>query len=361
MSNLISMGKPSLILAALAADAIPGVRFVSVQDLADYEPDSRTMVLTDDQGRQVLLKAPKTVVAATTIGTEVRALRVLRPVSLPFQISSLLGETSAKAQTKAYLFDYVAGNEVNLGSIKLEDPIITSIGSAIAKIHAIPTGLVSDAGLPEYAPAQSVRERVAEFDRAMDTGKIHRDLLERWQQALLDVNLFRYQPTVIHGSLTSQSLLSQGSEITGVTDWAGLRVDDPALDLAAIYGEAAPEISAAITLAYEGNIRADRNLRQRANLYFELSLASYLLQSSELGDEEGVAEAENMLASLLNDLNDGVLPTLTPSEFAVSAPEVVTPISAASSFTAPVTVVTENLEIIDLNEPEKPKSEDELF
>jgi hypothetical protein len=40
---------------------------------------------------------------------------------------------------------------------------------------------------------------------------------------------------------------------------------------------------------------------------------------------------------------------------------VVTPISAASSFTAPVTVVTENLEIIDLNEPEKPKSEDELF
>ncbi|NBX94320.1 MAG: hypothetical protein EBQ79_01775, partial [Actinobacteria bacterium] len=61
------MGKPSLILAALAADAIPGVRFVSVQDLADYEPDSRTMVLTDDQGRQVLLKAPKTVVAATTI------------------------------------------------------------------------------------------------------------------------------------------------------------------------------------------------------------------------------------------------------------------------------------------------------
>jgi hypothetical protein len=177
----------------------------------------------------------------------------------------------------------------------------------------------------------------------------------------LDVNLFRYQPTVIHGSLTSQSLLSQGSEITGITDWAGLRVDDPALDLAAIYGEAAPEISAAITLAYEGNIRADRNLRQRATLYFELSLASYLLQSSELGDEEGVAEAENMLASLLNDLNDGVLPTLTPSEFAVSAPEVVTPISAASSFTAPVTVVTENLEIIDLNEPEKPKSEDELF
>ena len=355
------MGKPSLILAALAADALPGVRFVSVQDLENYEPEVRTMVLTSEDGHQALLKSPKTVSASTKIGTEVRALRVLKPVTLPFQISALLGESSAKAERKAYLFDYVAGREVNLDSLKPEDPLVAAIALAIAKIHSIPTSVVSDAGLPEYQPAQSVRERVAEFDRAMDTGKIHRDLLERWQVALLDINLFRYQPTVVHGSLRSQYLLTNGSEITGITDWSNLSINDPAVDLSTLYGQASPEVSAAITLAYEGYLRADKNLRQRANLYFELSLASFLLVSTESGDEADIASAEQMLANLLADLHQGLLPSLAPTEFGVSIPEVVTPISAASSFTSPITVVTENIEVIAEPTPESPKLDEELF
>jgi len=355
------MGKPSLILAALAADALPGVRFVSAQDLPDYQPEVRSLVLGTEDGRQVLLKSPRTVSAATTIGTEVRALRVLRPVSLPFQVSTLLGESSANAERKVFIFDYVSGKEVNLDALKPEDPMVAAIALAIAKIHSIPTSLISDAGLPEYVPAQSVRERVAEFDRAMDTGKIHRDLLERWQAALLDINLFRYQPTVVHGNLTSQYLLTDGTEITGITDWSNLSIDDPAVDLSALYGEASPEVAAAITLAYEGYLRADKNLRQRANLYFELSLASYLLQTTETGTEEEIAEAEAILANLLADLHAGLLPTLAPTEFATNIPEVVTPISAAASFTSPVAVVTENLEVIDLAQPESPKPEEELF
>jgi len=355
------MGKPSLILAALAADALPGVRFVSVQDLENYEPEVKTLVLTTEDGRQVLLKSPKTVAAGTHIGTEVRALRVLKHVSLPFQISSLLGESSAKAERKTFLFEYVSGRELDLESLKPEDPLVAAIALAIAKIHSIPVSLVSDAGLPEYEPAQSVREKVAEFDRAMDTGKIHRDLLERWQVALLDINLFRYQPTVIHGDLDSRFLLTNGDEITGITDWANLSIDDPALDLAALYGQASPEVAAAITFAYEGYLRADRNIRQRANLYFELSMASYLLQATESNDESAITEAENMLTNLLADLHQGLLPSLTPSEFATSSPEVVTPISQASSFTSPIAVVTENIEVIDLAKAETQKPEDELF
>jgi hypothetical protein len=195
----------------------------------------------------------------------------------------------------------------------------------------------------------------------MDTGKIHRDLLERWQVALLDINLFRYQPTVIHGDLDSRFLLTNGDEITGITDWANLSIDDPALDLAALYGQASPEVAAAITLAYEGYLRADRNIRQRANLYFELSMASYLLQATESNDESAITEAENMLTNLLADLHQGLLPSLTPSEFATSSPEVVTPISQASSFTSPIAVVTENIEVIDLAKAETQKPEDELF
>ena len=87
-----------------------------------------------------------------------------------------------------------------------------------------------------------------------------------------------------------------------------------------------------------------------------------------LGDEAGIEEASLMLTQLHQDLTEGLLPSLTPTEFANSAPEVITPISQAASFTAPVTVITESIEVIDLadvtpitamDKPEKP--EDEIF
>jgi hypothetical protein len=90
-------------------------------------------------------------------------------------------------------------------------------------------------------------------------------------------------------------------------------------------------------------------------------MASYLLQATESNDEPAITEAENMLTNLLADLHQGLLPSLTPSEFATSSPEVVTPISQASSFTSPIAVVTENIEVIDLAKVETQKPEDELF
>lgn len=354
------MGKPSLILAALATDALPDVNFTSVQSLDDYQAEVQTLVLTAADGEQFLLKAPLTLSAATNIGSEIRAYRALKSVSLPFRISAFLGESSAKALRKVYLFEYLSGKELNLESIKAQDPLIPALAMAIAQIHSIPVSLISDAGLPEYAPAQSVRTRVAEFDRVMDTGKVHRDLLERWQAAIMDINLFRYQPSVIHGDLSGQSILSDGNQIVGVTDWSNLRIDDPAVDFAALFREAETDVFEALILAYEGYLKTDRNLRQRANLYYELSFASDLLYAIGSQSVEDVAEAERMLAILLEDLEDGLLPALTPTEFTATLSETVTPISAAASFTSPISVITENLEVIDLGQAQSDKPEEEL-
>ncbi|MEY4654979.1 MAG: hypothetical protein RL523_378 [Actinomycetota bacterium] len=357
LSNLNCMGKPSLILAALAADALPGLRFVQVQDVSEPNADIVTELLITDQGQQVLLKSPKSSLALTRLGLEVRALRVLKNVNLPFRVPALLGETSPGAVYKALAFDYVTGRPVALHNLKMEDPLVTSLGSTLAQIHSIPTSLVIDAGLPEYDPMLKVRERVAEFDRAMETGKIHRDLLERWQNALLDVNLFRYQPTVVHGSLSSQVILAESGEVVGINNWTELSVDDPAVDLAAIYADCSPEVADAVALAYETLVRADRNIRQRANLYFELSLANYLLHLVTHGSESEIAGATKDLESLHADLLEGRLYSLSPTEIAPSNPEVVTPISQAASFTSPVTIVTEQIEVIELPEAGEPDSE----
>ncbi|NBW73429.1 MAG: hypothetical protein EBR26_03360 [Microbacteriaceae bacterium] len=357
MSNLNCMGKPSLILAALAADALPGLRFNQVQDLTQPGEEIVTQLLTTDQGQQILLKSPKSALALTKLGLEVRALRVLGKINLPFQVPSLLGETSPKAVYKAYAFDYVLGNQLDAGRLKPEDPIISALGIALAQIHSIPASLIADAGLPESDPALRVRERVAEFDRAMETGRIHPDLLERWQNALLDLNLFRYQPCVVHGALDSEYILTEGNQIVGINNWTNLSIDDPAIDLAPFFGECSSEVAEAIALSYEGSIKADRNIRQRANLYVELSLASYLLQAVESGDEASIADAQGYLDNLHSHLLEGQLPSLKPSELVGQSPEVVTPISQAASFTGPITIVTEQIEIVEGEaEPEEPKA-----
>lgn len=361
------MGKPSLILAALAADALPGLRFVQVQNLTREDVAITVELLTTDEGRLILLKSPLNSLANTDLGTEVRALQVLKNLSLPFSISSFLGKTSPKAIRSALAFEYVPGSPIELSRLRSDEPIISSLGQALSAIHSIPTALVSNSGLPEYEPAQRVRERVAEFDRAMDSGKIHPDLLERWQNALFDVNLFKYNPTVVHGSLKSDFVLTEGNDVVGIIEWGNLSIDDPAADLAFVFGEAQPDIADAITLAYEGSTRADRNIKQRAHLYYELSYATYLLSCVNRGVEEDIENAAAMLADLHAELLAGNLPSLRPSEFGNSTPEVIVPISQAASFTAPVTLVTDSIEVVDLaestpiSEPNTKRDEDELF
>jgi macrolide phosphotransferase len=364
------MGKPSLILAALAADALPGLHFVQVQNLTRDDAAVAIELLTTDEGRLILLKSPLDSLASTDLGTEVRALQLLKNVSLPFSISTFLGKTSPKAIRNALAFEYVPGTAVDLTRLRVDDSLVSSIGQAISAVHSIPTSLVSDAGLPEYEPVERVRAMVAEFDRAMDTGKIHPDLLERWQTALFDVNLFKYRPTVVHGSLRSDFVLVQGDQVAGIIEWGQLSVDDPALDLAFVFNEAEPDTAEAIKLAYEGSTRSDKNLRQRANLHFELNYASYLLEALASGDEYEIETAVDNLTALHERLLAGQLASLKPTEFAESGPEVIVPISQAASFTGPITIVTESIEVVDLavatpepeaQEPQAKKDEDELF
>ena len=370
MSNLTTMAKPSLILAALAADALPGLHFVRVQNLSRDDEAMAIELLTTDDDRLILLKSPLDSLANTDLGTEVRALQVLKNVSLPFGISSYLGKTSPKAIRNALAFEYVPGSAADLTRLRLDDGLVSSIGQAISAIHSIPTSLVSDAGLPEYEPAERVRILVAEFDRAMDTGKVHPDLLERWQTALFDVNLFKYRPTVVHGFLKSDFLLADGDQIVGVIEWGRLSVDDPAIDLSFFYNEASDETAEALVLAYEGSTKADRNIRQRAQLHYELSYATFLLEAMAGGDETEIEDAISTMNWLHERLVAGELPSLKPTDFTTSSPEVIVPISQAASFTAPVTIVTDSIEVVDLaevtpvassQEPEPKKDEDEVF
>ena len=74
-----------------------------------------------------------------------------------------------------------------------------------------PALLVSNADLPSYTPNEFRQRRLNELDQAATTGKIPPLLLRRWEHAMEDVSLWRFNPCVVHGDLHEDNLLVEAT------------------------------------------------------------------------------------------------------------------------------------------------------
>jgi aminoglycoside phosphotransferase (APT) family kinase protein len=162
-----------------------------------------------------------------------------------------------------------------------------------------------------------LKYRVSELDRAAQTGKVPPVLLHRWEAALEDVSLFRYQPTVIHGAINGQSVLELDGKVSGVLNWSELRISDPAEDMSWVLGGAAPDVARNIIARYfEARAGADSNLWPRALLYSELELARWLLHGYSSGNQEIIEDAVGMLMVLTEEVETGKAERLHPAPLA---------------------------------------------
>ncbi len=60
--------------------------------------------------------------------------------------------------------------------------------------------------------ASASRSAMSVMDRASATGLVPAALIGRWERAVEDARLWQFQPTVVNGSLTADSLLSANGE-----------------------------------------------------------------------------------------------------------------------------------------------------
>jgi aminoglycoside phosphotransferase (APT) family kinase protein len=299
-----------LILAALAKDAVPQFDFAQVKHLDGGSSGAfDAALLTSKNGEHFVVRMANSPSAGTELETEIRAIRVFTPVirlNLPFEISQLIGDTQDAEGQRAMVFNFVYGNPIEISRVEPLSDLTLSIASAISTIHKLPVELVQRAGFPELDPATNLKFRVSELDRAAQTGKVPPVLLQRWETALEDVSLFRYQPTVIHGSLNGHSMLELDGKVSGVLHWSGLRIADPAEDLSWVLGGAAPELSKNLMARYyEAKPESDSNLFTRALLYSELELTRWLLHGYSTGNQEIIADAVGMLLVLTEEVETG--------------------------------------------------------
>ena len=317
------MGQSPLILAALATDAVSGLKVknaIGISGAAAGNFDSA--LITDVNGDSFIVRVPTTPTAGAELELEIQVLKSLSAFSarLGFEIPQKVGETrDLSTGNRVLVFKYVHGNPIDTRRMNAASAITQSIAKAISTIHSLPIELVQNNGLSEFSPAENIRLRVAELDRAMQSGQVPPILLQRWEEALSDVSLFKYQPVVVHGSLAAETLLEKGGEVSGILDWQKVQLGDPALDFGWLANEA-PELLESILLNYQlSRTSADGNIAKRAALYAELEWVRWLVHGYAVKDTAIVEEAILGLQELAGLASEGQLAPLTASAVAAAA------------------------------------------
>lgn len=378
------MAKSPLILAALAKAAVPNINFHQVKSLSAGGTGAfDTALLTATTGEHYVVRVANNQAAGAELEVELRALKALTQngrQALPFEVTNLVGETKDESGSRVLVFSFVYGNPVEISAVGADTALSTSIGKAIAAIHNLDRHLIEEAHLAEYGAAEIVRNRTAELDRLASTGKIPAVLLSRWENALEDVSLFRFQPTVVHGGLNTETVLALDESVSGILGWSSLKISDPAEDFAWILGTGIHELSDSILDVYrQHHPVVDAGLRQRATLYSEIELARWLMHGLNKHDQEIIDDASSLLAVLADDVSTGAVGRLVASATTITTityeEAVVAPVFEAESVIEVETVSAdedEELEVIDLAKDEyvddatKPielpeKTDNELF
>ncbi|TSE15159.1 phosphotransferase [Arthrobacter sp. KBS0703] len=359
------MRREPIELAAVATAAVPGLSPTAVSSAPDDPADFDSALLLDSEGKRWRVRSPRHAEASTRLETEFLVLRAFAPAiraELPFLMPTVAG-TVRQQNLSTFVYSHLNGStrtveELTAGSQELAK----EIGTALAAIHDLPRALVSNADLPSYTPNEFRQRRLNELDMAATTGKIPPLLLRRWEHAMEDVSLWRFNPCVVHGDLHEDNLLVDEDRVTAVTGWTDLRIGDPADDLAWLVASNEHEFVEAVVRHYTEHRRdaPDSHLLRRAALSAEFALAQYLVKGIAAADAEMISEAEGMLATLADDIAEhggqpiSVEPLPSPAAPGSAAPD---PASAGPVSVGPISVEPVSAELIaapantDVSEP----------
>jgi aminoglycoside phosphotransferase (APT) family kinase protein len=314
-------------LAAVATAAVPGLSPTAVSSAPDDPADFDAALLLDSEGKRWRVRSPRHAEASARLETEFLVLRAFAPgirAELPFLMPTVAG-TVRQGQLSTFVYSHLAGATRSLDDLSDGPPALArEIGAALAAIHDLPRSIVSNADLPSYTPNEFRQRRLNELDQAATTGKIPPLLLRRWEHAMEDVSLWRFNPCVVHGDLHEDNLLVDGDRVTAVTGWTDLRIGDPADDMAWLVASNEQDFVSAVLEHYTSTRRdvPDAHLLRRAALSAEFALAQYLVKGLAAGNGDMIDEAESMLATLADDVAEhgGQPISVEPLPLPVAAP-----------------------------------------
>ena len=289
------MERTPTFLAAVASAGVPGLDPVSVEALPSVpEQDYDVAFVQDTEHRRWVVRAPRSEAATARMDLTVPLLQLLAR-RLPFSVPSPRGFVELKDGSRAMIYAYLPGHNLDFEEMPPGAGPAAELGRALAALHNTDPRLFDEAGMPSYDTDSYRTRRLAELDRAAESGRVPTALLARWEHALEDVALWRFAPTPTHGDLTGDQVLAvfeddsdaSTGRIRGITGWEDAKVADPADDFAALVEQAEPETLETVLEAYaHARVeRPDPNHLVRARLVAELTVLAELMRADTRGDE----------------------------------------------------------------------------
>ena len=307
------MAKSHLILAALAAEAASGKNFISTRLSSDQTPGFDSAVLESEMGYKFQVLVPRGKQSEQELKTELNALALIRPLaSSTLSIPELIGRTVDAEGSSVVVLSFDESKDIKLGSKNGES--IELLAAELARIHSLSATEAQQLEIQSFSPTELNTELVEEIDRLADTGKVPGVLLSRWERALEDIGLWRYHPTVIHGSINSDTTGTYGDKLV-LRGFGSMRVSDPAEDFAWIAGGCTEAVLNSSFAQYLEIREADENLLKRAIFYSEVEIARWLMHCIDTGDTRAAEAASADLENLAEDAQRSDLPSLEAISF----------------------------------------------
>lgn len=295
---------------------MPGLFPVAADAYEADHPDYESAVVVDSARQRWIVRTPRHHEASVRLETEHVILHAFTPglrARLPFQLPTVVGSAEQEG-LRTFVYPQVRGEVVELDELVRRsrvvspdrEPLAAQIGQVLATVHMLPTDLVQQEDLPSYTPEQTRRRLLAEVDRAAGTGRVPSTLLRRWESWLEDQQLWAFEPTVVHGDLSEDSLIVDGARVAEVRGWHDIHVGDPAADFAWLMSCPDQHFTDQVLEVYTVRLSdaPDAALLRRAYLYAEFALARWLVRAQEQEDHQALREATEMLLELERDLRN---------------------------------------------------------
>lgn len=296
-------------LAAIATAAVPGLCPIGFGALSDDAEDFDSALIVDAQKNRWRVRSPRHDEASMRLEAELSALRAFSAkvrAALPFALPSVAG-TVRQGSLRTFVYKDLPGRVPTLDELVDEgNQLANALGQCMAAIHQIPDEAVEIAGLPTYTADEVRQRKLNELDTAAATGKVPSRLLRRWEHAMEDVALWRFNAAVVHGDFDEEQIQISQSKITAVKGWTDLHVGDPADDFAWLSAIEDQNFSERVFSAYvqARGKAADPHIMRRAALAAEFALAQWLVNSISTKDTERIREAEDMLRELDHNISE---------------------------------------------------------
>lgn len=345
-------------LAAIASAAVPGLNVTAFGPEPDDTADFCSAMLVDAENRRWRVRSPRHPEASTRLETERQVLRAFSPAiraELPFLLPSVAG-TVRQGELITFVYSHIAGQAETVERLASGTAALAlEIGAAIAAIHDLPQELVTNSDLPSYTANEFRQRKLNELDQSATTGKIPPSLLRRWEHAMEDVTLWRFNPCVVHGDLHEDNILLEKDKVTAVIGWTDLRIGDPADDFAWLVAVNDANFVDTVMQAYAAarHETPDPHLLRRAALSAEFALAQWLVKGYAADSARMVEDAESMLKTLEADIAEhggqpiSVEPTVVPPA-PVKAPEATPAAPAAAPSAVSVSLVPDATDAITI-------------